>query len=372
MARRARNIYKRKDGRWEGRYIKERIDGKAKYGAVYAKTYTEAREKLEKAKQALKAKQIPVSKAGSITDVGRNWLSEASADLKESSVVKYEDLLRCYIYPILGEYEISDITNDQLISFATDLRKNGGKEGKGLSSSTVSEVVSVIASIRGYALKHGGTVFFTTDCISLRQIRKDIRVFSIEEEERLVAWLLEHMDETSLGVYTALYTGIRIGELCALSWDDIDLESRTMRIGKTMQRIRCNSSSGKKTEVKIFEPKSSHSVRTIPLPDCVKILFEKNYVDGAYLLTGKKDKFIEPRIMHNRFKNILDECGIKDASFHACRHSFATRCIEMDFDIKSLSEILGHSNVAFTMNRYVHPTMSHKAENMNKLTHLFE
>lgn len=372
MARRARNIYKRKDGRWEGRYIKERINGKAKYGAVYARSYTEVKEKLEKAKQALKARQIPVSKAGSVTDVGQNWLAEVSPDLKESSVIKYEDLLRCYIYPSLGEYELSDITNDQLMDFTTDLKRSGGKSGQGLSCSTVSEVVSVIGGLRGYALRHGHSVFFTTECVTVRQQRGDIRVFSIDEEEHLVFWLQEHMNETSLGVYTALYTGIRIGELCALRWDDIDMISGTVKIGRTMQRIRCNTLSGKKTEVKVFEPKSAHSIRTIPLPDCVKELFRDYRKEEGYLLTGKADKFVEPRIMHNRFKKILSLCNITDASFHACRHTFATRCIELGFDVKSLSEILGHSNVAFTMNRYVHPSMSHKAENMNMLTGLFK
>lgn len=372
MARRARNIYKRKDGRWEGRYIKEHVNGKAKYSSVYARSYTEVKEKLEKVKQELKARQIPVSKAGSVTDVGQNWLSEVSADLKESSVVKYEDLLRCYIYPSFGDYELSEITNDQLMNFTTDLKKNGGRSGQGLSGSTVSEVVSVIAGLRGYALKHGHTVFFSTDCISIRQQRKDIRVFSMDEEDRLISWLQDHMDEISLGVYTALYSGIRIGELCALTWDDVDLTAGTMKIGKTMQRIRCNSASGRKTKVKVFEPKSSQSLRTIPLPDCVKDLFQKYHADNGYLLTGRTDKFVEPRIMHNHFKKILRICDITDASFHACRHTFATRCIELGFDVKSLSEILGHSNVAFTMNRYVHPSMSHKAENMNMLTGLFK
>lgn len=372
MARRARNIYKRKDGRWEGRYIKERINGKAKYAAVYAKTYTEVKEKLEKAKKAQKKKQISVCKAGSVTDIGHNWLAEVSVDLKESSIVKYEDLLRCYIYPGLGTTDLSDITNDQLMNFTTDLKKNGGRSAQGLSGSTVSEVISVIAGLRGYALRHGYSVTFSTDCVSIRQKRNDIRFFSIEEEERLVAWLLSHMDETALGVYTALFTGIRIGELCAMTWDYIDMEAKTMRIGRTMQRIRSNTASGKKTEVKIFEPKSAHSLRTIPLPNCLIPLFRSHYVPGAYLLTGKPDKFVEPRIMHNRFKKILDSCDIKDASFHACRHSFATRCIELGFDVKSLSEILGHSNVAFTMNRYVHPSMAHKAENMNMLNDLFK
>jgi integrase len=167
-------------------------------------------------------------------------------------------------------------------------KKNGGKSGQGLSGSTVSEVVSVMAGLRGYALRHGYSVVFTTDCVSIRQQRGDIRVFSIEEEDRLVSWLLSHMDETALGVYTALFTGIRIGELCAMTWDYIDMEAKTMRIGHTMQRIRSNTSDGKKTEVKIFEPKSIHSLRTIPLPNCLIPLFMSYHVPGHLCLPEKR------------------------------------------------------------------------------------
>lgn len=372
MARRGANIYKRKDGRYEGRYVKERIGGKAKYASVYAKTLKEVRFKLDAARQEQKKRQIPIVKAGSVTDVAESWLADASTDLKDSSVVKYEDLLRCYIYPSFGDSDLSDITNEDLMTFARDLREKGGRSGQGLATSTVSEVVTVLGNMRSYALKHGYSVVYTTDCVSMHKTRKDIRVFSVEEEERLVAWLQDHMDEVGLGVYTGLYTGIRIGELCALTWDYIDLGAATMKIGRTMQRIRTNDAGNKKTAVKIFEPKSTNSVRSIPLPDCLVDEMKNHYIPGAFLLTGSSDKFIEPRIMHNRFKKILKECSINDASFHACRHSFATRCVEVGFDVKCLSEILGHSTVAFTLDRYVHPTMTHKAENMNKLSGLFK
>ena len=138
-----------------------------------------------------------------------------------------------------------------------------------------------------------------------------------------------------------------------------------------MQRLRVEGKECK-TEVKIIEPKSKHSIRTIPLPD-VLVEHLKPYIrPKGFLLTGDKDRYIEPRVMQNRFKRILKKCGIEDANFHATRHTFATRCVELGFDIKSLSEILGHASVTITMNKYVHPTMELKAENMNRLTGLFE
>ena len=372
MPKVGKNIYKRKDGRWEGRYVREHVNGRAKYGSVYATSYREVKQKLDAAKREIAKKQIPASKAGKVSVLSTLWLQEASADLKESSVIKYENMLRSYILPVFGDRELSDITNENLISFVNDLRSNGGVEQKGLAPSTVSEVVTTLNALRVYALKRDYTVIFTPECVSVKQDKKDIRVFSMAEERQLVGYLQEHMDLTALGILLCLYTGIRVGELCALKWDEVNLKEHTMRIGRTMQRLQVKNREDKKTEVKILEPKSAHSIRNIPLPDFFVEELEKYYVSGAFLLTGDKEKFTEPRVIQKRFKKILKECGIADANFHAIRHSFATRCVELGFDIKSLSEILGHASVTITMNRYVHPTMELKAENMNRFAGLFK
>ncbi len=370
MPRTGENIYKRKDGRWEGRYIKERINGKPRYGAVYAKSYREVKQKLEEVKNKLEQTAIPVVKTGKVIDIGTKWLSEAALSLKKSSVNKYEDLLRCYILPEFGEKELSEITNRQLIYFANNLLVNGGARNQGLTPATVREILSVMNNLRIYALKQDYAVTFSTECDSMKKEQKGIRVFSLEEEERLLAYLKEHMGFVELGILLCLFTGIRVGELCALKWDDISIPEKKMCVSKTMQRIRVNTTEGRKTEVKILEPKSMSSVRTIPLPDTMMELLEHFYMPGTYLLTGN-GRFLEPRTMQNRFKKIISACSIQDANFHATRHTFATRCIELGFDVKSLSEILGHASVAITMNRYVHPSMALKRENMNRFSSLF-
>lgn len=213
---------------------------------------------------------------------------------------------------------------------------------------------------------------FNPECVTVKQDKDEIRVFSISEEKKLIAYLKEHMDLTAVGIMICLYTGIRIGELCALKWDDINMTEKTLKIGKTMQRLRVKGNKDKKTEVKILVPKSTHSIRTIPMPDVLARLLAEHQSDEGFVLTGDKVKFVEPRTLQKRFKRILEKCSIEDANFHATRHTFATRCVELNFDIKSLSEILGHASVTITMNKYVHPTMEHKAENMNRFTGLFE
>ena len=365
------NIYRRKDGRWEGRYIRERVDGKAKYNAVYARTYKEVKRKLDEAKRTLERKETPAVRAGKVSEIGRQWLSDSAAFLKKSSLNKYEDILRRYILPEFGEDELSDITNRRLVEFVNRLLLDGGAKKQGLTPSTVAAVLSAFNGIRLYAIKKGYTVTFSMECVRLRREQRDIRVFSLEEEQCLLRYLQGHMDRPALGIVICLFTGIRIGELCAMKWDDIDLAERKMYVGKTMQRLRGNEDADRKTEVKIIAPKSVRSVRTIPLPDSMMELLEEFYLPETFLLTGDSRRFVEPRTMQNRFKKIVASCGIEDANFHATRHTFATRCIELGFDIKSLSEILGHASVSITMNRYVHPTMALKRENMNRFSDLF-
>ncbi len=372
MPRKGENIYKRKDGRWEGRYIRERVDGKARYGTVYGKSYREVKEKLDAIKKELEERNLAAAQnAGKVREMGNRWLEEAAVTLKESSINKYKDILSLYIYPELGDAELSEITNQQVTDFMNLLLSTGGSKQQGLSPATVAEVLSTMNSIRVYALRNDHRVVFTSDCIDLKREQGDIRVFSLEEEETLLQYLQANLDLTALGILVCLYTGIRVGELCAMSWDDISLSECKMHVCKAMQRVRVNASEGGRTEVKILKPKSACSVRTIPLPEPIMSFLEDFHTSGTFLLTGDARRYLEPRTMQNRFKKILSACNIQDANFHATRHTFATRCIELGFDIKSLSEILGHASVSITMNRYVHPSMALKTENMNRFSTLF-
>lgn len=161
-----------------------------------------------------------------------------------------------------------------------------------------------------------------------------------------------------------------MGELCALRWEDISLVDHTIYIHKTMQRIKNRGEAVAKTKIIVDEPKSSCSNRLIPIPQVIIAILEAMPSKSGYFLTGTEQQ-IEPRIMQNQFKRILEKCHIEHANFHALRHTFATRCIELKFDPESLSEILGHANVAITTNRYVHPSMDLKRDQMQRLSELF-
>ena len=201
-----------------------------------------------------------------------------------------------------------------------------------------------------------------------------MRVLTHAEQAALVRTILNDMDLYKFGVLLSLYTGIRIGELCALKWEDMCLSDSVLKIRKTMQRIQeTDGSAIHKTKVIITAPKSKCSVRSIPLPSFISDI-AKQFVASpqAFILTGNSKQFVEPRTMQNHFKSLVAGCGIEKANFHALRHTFATRCVEVGFEIKSLSEILGHANVNITLNRYVHSSFELKSSNMNKLTLSYE
>ena len=186
---------------------------------------------------------------------------------------------------------------------------------------TVADILSRMKSIRKFALIHGYKVNFIPDCTAIPQGNEDIRVFSLAEEKILLTYLRENSDLISLGILVCLFTGLRIGEICALRWSDISLIEQEIHVRRTMQRLQnLDKNAEKKTYIAIDTPKSNSSIRTIPIPDNIMDRLRQAYVRDAYLLTGDVKRFVEPRTMENRFKSIIKKCGMEDASMHACRH----------------------------------------------------
>jgi integrase len=205
--------------------------------------------------------------------------------------------------------------------------------------------------------------------VKVKQTGHKMRIFSKSEQEKLSIFLLSNPDKFNTGILVCLFTGLRIGEICALRWEDISFGERTLRIRKTMQRVQRTGCAGPKTQVIISSPKSANSERTIPIPDTLLPIISKHQKsDCGFFLTNSSKKYVEPRLMQIHFHKALDECGIESANFHALRHTFATRCVEFGMDVKSLSEILGHSSITITMDRYVHPSLDVKRENINRLS----
>ena len=373
MSRRGENIYKRKDGRWEGRYIKSHENGKIHYGYVYGKSYREVKQKIISFAQNLVtpvAQDVPELSMGTFSATALEWLAVSRNQLKESSYVKYNTIVNNHLLPVFGGCQISDITRNDVSQFCNSLLSEDNNM-PALSPKTVSSIMCVLKNIFDYAAQVKQYATVDLRGVSIRQPQRQLRVLSLSEQQTLSAYLCENLNLYNLGILICLCTGLRVGEICALRWGDVNFEEKSIYVHQTMQRLQCPELSENKTQVLISNPKSDSSVRRIPIPDeLFNLVAQYRFSENAYFLTGTSKQYVEPRKMQNKFKRAIKDCGIETANFHALRHTFATRCVELGFDIKSLSEILGHSSVNITLNRYVHPSMELKQQNMNKLSEL--
>lgn len=368
MPRRGENIYKRKDGRWEGRYIKTRTaEGKAKYGYVYAKNYRTVKSKLTQ----IDGSRITAEKytdCSTYADLLKNWLVSKRIKVKASTFARYYRIVKVYLIPQFGSFLVCDLNMVMIEAYTQNLLVSGKQNGKGgLAPKTVMDILAVIKSSFAYGRDNGYRMGCNASRIAVKKSDKEIRVLTLSEQATLASYLRKDINLYKLGVLISLYTGIRIGELCALRWKHIHLDSKVIKISATLQRVPVIEEEVR-TKVIITEPKSTCSIREIPIPQCLyPLLLQFEGQPQAYVLTGDETKFIEPRIMQYHFHQYIKKVGIAPANYHCLRHTFATRCVEAGFEIKSLSEILGHSSVNITLNRYVHSSFELKVANMNKL-----
>lgn len=298
------------------------------------------------------------------------WLIAKKLLVKQSTFATYANMIDKHLLPELGEIYISSLSTQYLEHFLQKKLQNGRSDGKGgLSAKTVSDIRSLLKLILEYAKKVGYycpsdlKISTPTGCFP------QIQILNKSELEKLERELFSEPTPLHFGILIALYGGLRIGEICALQWGDFQFENGTVTISKTLIRIRNTEPDARtKTKLLIENPKTECSNRTIPLPDFL-LSYYKEYqcADSIYFLTGTAN-FMEPRVCLDNYKKVLKKVGISDYSFHALRHTFATRCVENDFDIKSLSEIMGHSNISITMQRYVHPSIEQKRVQMNRLS----
>lgn len=359
MARRGDSIYHRKDGLWEARYVKS-VDGngKKKYGSVYARSYREAKEKREELiKNISVVPQSAYKRTATLMGLCCEWLTVNRGRLKLSTVQRYNSFIKKHIENQIGNIRVIYLTPVLLMEYAEK------KQEEGLSEKTINGILGFIHTCLKYAHRQYGIPLI--DIVYLKQANKEMRVLSIEEEKKLIKHLLTDIDIYKLGVLVALYSGIRIGELCALQWKDITNEY--ICISKTLQRLSTPDNSH--TELIVDEPKSRCAIRIIPLPEFISKEIEpfRNQNPETNFLSTSKHPVIEPRVMQYWFKKYVIEIGIPHANFHSLRHTFATRCVECDFEIKTLSAILGHSTTQLTLDRYVHSSFELKASNMSKL-----
>ena len=350
------SIYKRNDGRFEGRIQLGRDEnGTRKYVSFFGRT----REEVNKKMNEYRKKSVDFqSTALTLVEVFESWKRRISFKLKESTLANYAMKAYKHLFPYFDKKSLSEITSDDIYAFIEK------KLASGLSNRYVSDILTLLKCLFKYAAKTLHIANPMDDVDFKREKTPEIRLLDADEETRLGRFLAENPSRTAMGIILCKATGLRIGELCALTWGDIDLEKRILTVRHTIQRIQVRNGS-RKTKIIMTEPKSESSKRSIPIPEfLVKILKEYCGKSKEFVLSGT-EKPVEPRTMQNRFAKILKNAKLPSVHFHALRHMFATKCIQLGFDMKTLSELLGHSGVEITMNLYVHSSFDRKRECMN-------
>lgn len=357
MSKRGLNIYHRKDGRWEGRYTDGfRQDGKRRYRSVYAKTYNKVKEILLNVQTSHPAAAPECNMTVKV--LFTEWLNFKSINVKESTISNYRFKINKHLLGAFGNLKFSAMSPKIVYDFIAE------KKSEGLSAKYISDIIIILKSMAKYTAKTYHCANEIADIVLPKVCKKELHLYSPNEQKILKSALLEDINSSKLGILLCLYTGIRIGELCALKWEDIDLKNSLLCVSKTCQRVKCGDS----TKIIITSPKSASSSRTIPLPDFLtKILREYAPSNLSHYFISSTNKIIEPRTVQYRFKAILKKANLPSINFHSLRHMFATNCIEFGFDVKTLSEILGHGTVELTLNRYVHSSQNRKRECMSKL-----
>lgn len=286
------------------------------------------------------------------------WLEYKKNSIKESTYYNYLLYIEKYLKP-----NLKDIKFDETINYNDFINRLSKK----LAPKTIRDIITILKSIFRYYEEEYEEHLKVKKVNVPKLEKKKLKILSNTEKNKIENYCLEHNDLKEIGIIICLNTGLRIGEICGLKWKDINLDEKTINVKRTVQRIYDKSSHT--TKVIVGKPKTDSSIRTIPISN--KLLKElkplkKKYKDDYYVLSGDI-KYVEPRDYQYFFKTLLKRLKIKSYKFHILRHTFASECIEVGMDVKSLSEILGHSNVNITLNIYVHSNYKLKKKFLEKL-----
>lgn len=298
-------------------------------------------------------------------DLAEEWLVSQKKFIKESTYCTYAVQLKNHLIPLFGNIDCDLITADILNQKLSNWHENNRLRGNmPLSEKTIRDITLILKLCLNYGMQKN---YIPNQKMNLtvpvcKNKNTAAQIYNIREQQTIVNSILTNLTNKSNGILISLYTGIRIGELCALKWSDVDLENGTIIISKTLQRLYFKDEIEEKhTKISITPPKTCNAIREVPISSKLTQTLEELYINNpdAYVLTNT-EKYIEPRTYRNFYSQFMDSLDVRKLNFHCLRHTFATRCIESGADYKTVSEILGHASVHTTMNLYVHPSIEQK------------
>lgn len=303
-----------------------------------------------------------MKKALKIKEVACLWKKDKQFYVKQSTLAAYALTLENHILPAFGnKYKLTEADVQKFVL---------QKLHEGLSQKTVRGILIVLKMIQQFGMKNEYLPSMEWEIKYPTEQRKyKLEVMSIDNQRKIMQYLTENFTYRNLGIYLSLCTGMRIGEICALKWKDIDLKAETICVRSTIERVYIVEDGTRHTQLVIGTPKTRNSFREIPLSlELLKLIqpIKRGVKEDDFVLTNCA-KPTEPRTYRNYYKQLLKKLDIPDMKFHGLRHSFATRCIESQCDYKTVSDILGHSNISITLDLYVHPNMEQKRKCINKM-----
>lgn len=301
------------------------------------------------------------NKSKTYNDVLYEWLKNKKDNVKESTYLKYLILIDTYISNLLGNIKFNKLKNDDIKCFFEN------KTICYLSDSLKNNIFIILNASINYGISKKYRKNFIIEKIQFKKIKNEVTYFTKKEEELLVNYLIDNINLRNLSILLALFSGLRIGEICALRWTDVDFINNTLTINKTAQRIKdIDETSNSKTKLIVDKPKTTSSIRIVPIPEIlVSILKEFKQENDCYIFSNDSLIPKDPRAVEKYFSNVLKKVGIKQLNFHSLRHTFATRLREQKVDIKVISELLGHSDWKITQSIYVHASLDYKRDSVD-------
>ena len=293
------------------------------------------------------------------------WKEDKKQYVKRSTFAAYTLLIENHILPTFGEMALVEEQDVQTFVFR--------KLNEGLSLKTIKDILIVLKMILRFGAKNQMTEYRQIDIkFPTERDKHSIDILNRSHQKQIMEYIRLHFTFKNLGIYICLSAGMRIGEICALTWDDLDVENGIIHVRKTIQRIYVIEEHRKYTEVILDTPKTKNSIREIPMTkNLLKMIRPiKKIVNGNFYVLTNEPKPTEPRTYRNYYKQFMQSLGLPLIKFHGLRHSFATRCIESKCDYKTVSVLLGHSNISTTLNLYVHPNLEQKKRCMEQMSRL--
>ncbi len=383
------SISKRPDGTWWARItIGVDKNGKQKRKAFYGKTRQEVQKKMTAALNEINTNTYIEPSKLTLETWLNNWFNESSLNsIKQSTRVSYETFITKHISPVIGKIKLQNLRPDIIQKFYNDKLENGRLDGKGgLSPKTIKNIHVMLHEALEQALKNGLIARNVTEAVTLPKItKKEMRVLTSDEQSRLLK--LCNNENNGIFVILALSTGMRLGEILGLKWEDINFKNKLLTVKRTVNRLKnYNSNIDSKTALIVNSPKTENSIRIIPLNEkilkCLKSY--KTFQNEKYFKLGvhmEEDNFVfpnslgntgEPKTYQKIFTNLTKEANIENAHFHCLRHTFATRALEEGIPAKTVSEILGHANVSTTLDLYSHVLLDTKRNAIERMSKFIE